>query len=70
MLNLAIKESLKTQCADMHTQCEEPGVNWRKMLQREEKVPPNIPEYSSEVCKENQSSGPALLVDAVNMINK
>jgi len=70
MLNLAIKESLKSQCADMHTQYEEPGVKWRKMLQREEKVPPNNLEYSGEVCKENQSSGLLLLVDAVNMINQ
>lgn len=27
MLNLAIKESLKTQCAEIQTQYEEPGVN-------------------------------------------
>ena len=70
MLNLAIKESLKAQCAEMHTQYEESGVNWLEMLQGKETIPPNIPEYSGEVCKENQSSGLALLVDAVNMINE
>ena len=70
VLNLAIKESLKSQCADLHTQYEEPSANWLQMLQGEEKIPPNIPEYSGEVCKENQSSGLALLVDAVNMINE
>ena len=61
MLNLAIKESLKTQCA-----C----VSWLNMLQGEEKIPTNFPENSGEVCEENQSSGLALLVDAVNMINE
>ena len=70
MLNLAIKESLKAQCAEMHTQYEESGVNWLEMLQGEETIPPNIPEYSGEVGKENLSSGLALLVDAVNMINE
>lgn len=73
MVNLAIKESLKAQCAEMsemHTQYEEPGANWLKMFQGEQKIPPNIPESSGEVCKENQSSGLALLVDAVNMINE
>ena len=70
MLNLAIKESLKAQCAEMHTQYEESGVNWLEMLQGEETIPPNIPEYSGEVGKKNQSSGLALLVDEVNMINE
>ena len=70
MVNLAIKESLKPQCAEMHTRYEEPGVNWLKMLQGEEKIPPDFPEYSGEVCKENQSSGLMLLVNAVNMINE
>ena len=31
MLNLANKESLKAQCAEMHTQYEESGVNWLEM---------------------------------------
>ena len=70
VLNLAIKESLKSQCADLHAQYEEPSANWLQMLQGEEKIPPNIPEYSGEVCKENQSSGLTLLVDAVNMVNE
>ena len=70
MLNLAIKESLKNQWAEMHTQYEEPGVSWLNMLQGEEKIPTNFPENSGEVCEENQSSGLALLVDAVNMINE
>jgi len=44
MLNLAIKESLKTKCAEMHTQYEEPSVSWLKMLLGEAKISPNIPE--------------------------
>ena len=53
MLNLAIKESLKTQCAEMHTQYEEPGVSWLNMLQGEEKIPTNFLENSGEVCEAN-----------------
>lgn len=67
---LNLKESFKTQCAVMHTQYEEPGVNWLKMLQGEETIPLNIPEYSGKVYKENHSSGLTLHVDAVNMINQ
>ena len=42
MLNLAIKESLKTQCAELHTQYEESGVNWLEMLRGEEKILPKF----------------------------
>ena len=52
MLNLTIKESLKTQCAETHTQYEKPGVNWLKMLQGEEEIPPDIPEY----CEDQKSN--------------
>ena len=51
-------------------QYEESGVKWLEMLQGKETIPPNTPEYSGDVGKENQSSGLALLVDAVNMINE
>ena len=54
----------------MHTQYEEPGLNWLIIVQGEETMQPNIPEYSDEVCKENETSGLALRVDAVNMINE
>ena len=64
MLNLAIKESLKAQCAEMHTQYEESGVNWLEMAsgKRDDTTQYMIPVYSGEVCNENQSSGLALLV--------
>ena len=69
VLNLAIKESLKTAtCAATRTQCGDLALN---LVECEESIP-RVPECrpSREVCEEERSWGLSLLVDAVNLINQ